>query len=69
MNKIISAIQSEPVRAIVWPLLAILVGALVAKGTITSSLGDVITAIVAALVGVPAAEAARAKVTPVSAGE
>ena len=64
MNRVLSVIRSEPVRAIVYPLLAILIGALIAKGVITSSMGDVITAIVTALVGVPAAEAARVKVTP-----
>ncbi|WP_227979993.1 hypothetical protein [Nocardia spumae] len=66
MNKVLSIVHSEPVRVIVYPLLVALIGALVAKGTIDSSLGDIVTAIVAALVGIPAAEVARAKVTPVA---
>ncbi len=66
MNKVLTILHSEPVRAIVYPLLAILIGALVAKGTITSSLGDVITAIVTALIGVSATEVTRAKVSPVT---
>lgn len=54
----------EPVRLYVYPLLVILVGVLVAKGVIDASVGDLVTAAVTALLGITAAEAARAKVTP-----
>ena len=54
----------EPVRLYVYPLLVILVGLLVTRGAIDASIGDLVVAAATALLGVGAAEAARAKVTP-----
>ncbi len=65
VNSVLSAIRSEPIRTIIYPLLAILVASLVARGTVDQSAADIITGVVAAILGIPAAEVARAKVTPV----
>ncbi|KIQ15341.1 hypothetical protein [Rhodococcus sp. MEB064] len=54
----------EPVRLYVYPLLLVLVGLLVTRGAIDSSVGDLIIAATAAILGIGAAETARAKVTP-----
>ncbi len=64
MNAILSTVRSEPIRTILYPLLAILVGVLVARGVVDQSGADIITGVVAALLGIPAAEAARNRVTP-----
>ncbi|UGT65338.1 hypothetical protein LTT66_18380 [Nocardia gipuzkoensis] len=69
MSKLISALRAEPVRAILYPLLAILVGVLVTRGIVDQFSADIIIGIVGAVLGVPAAEAARAKVTPWPAAE
>lgn len=66
LNSMMSLIRSEPIRTILYPLLAILVGVLVARGVVDQSGADIITGIVAALLGIPAAEAARMRVTPVA---
>lgn len=54
----------EPIRLYVYPLLVILVGLLVTRGAIDASVGDLVVAAATALLGIGAAEAARAKVTP-----
>lgn len=64
MNAVLSAIRSNPVRSIIYPLLAILVGTLVARGTIDSSVADIITGVVAVIIGIPATEITRSKVSP-----
>ncbi|WP_454199604.1 phage holin [Nocardia sp. Marseille-Q1738] len=64
VNAVLNAVRSEPIRTILYPLLAILVGTLVARGTVDQSMGDIITAVIAAVLGIPAAEIARSKVSP-----
>ncbi|MEV6432564.1 hypothetical protein [Nocardia sp. NPDC051463] len=64
MNAVLSALRSEPIRTILYPLLAVLVGVLVARGVVDESGADIITGIVAAVLGIPAAEAARKRVAP-----
>lgn len=66
VNAALSAVRAEPIRAIIYPLLAILVAALVARGTVDQSAADIITGVIAAVLGIPAAEVARAKVRPVA---
>ncbi|MGW4090031.1 hypothetical protein [Nocardia sp. NPDC004750] len=66
MSKILSTLRTEPVRAILYPLLVILAGVLVTRGVVDEFSADTIIGIVGAILGVPAAEIARAKVTPVS---
>jgi hypothetical protein len=66
VNAVLSAIRSEPIRTIMYPLLAILVGTLVARGTVDQSMADIITGVIAAILGIPAAEVARAKVRPIA---
>jgi hypothetical protein len=66
MSKLLSTLRAEPIRAILYPLLAILVGVLVARGLVDQFSADIIIGIVGAVLGVPAAEAARAKVSPVA---
>lgn len=67
MNSILSAIRSEPIRAILYPVLAVVATALVAKGALSQFSADTIIALIGAVLGVPvAAEIARLKVTPVA---
>ncbi|WP_327115675.1 hypothetical protein OHB12_02290 [Nocardia sp. NBC_01730] len=60
---------SRPVRTPAYPLLVVLVVCLVAKGVVSDDLSWYILAAVAALLGLPAVEAARGKVTPVAKGQ
>jgi hypothetical protein len=62
MNKILSTIRSEPIRAILYPVLVILIGTLVTKGILTDFSSDIVIGLIGAVLGVPAAEAARSKV-------
>jgi len=65
--KILDTIRSEPIRAILYPVLGVVVAVLVAKGVITQFSADTVIAIIGAILGVPvAAEIARLKVTPVA---
>lgn len=66
MSKLISALRTEPIRALLWPVLVGIAGYLVVRGVVDQFSADMILVIVAAVLGIPAAEAARAKVTPVS---
>ncbi|WP_072689248.1 hypothetical protein [Rhodococcus marinonascens] len=56
--------ESEPVRLYVYPILVVLVGVLLARGVIDAQIADLITAAATGILGITAAEAARAKVTP-----
>lgn len=64
MSKILSTLRTEPIRAVLWPVLLGLVGYLVVRGAVDQFSADMIVAILAAVLGIPAAEVARAKVTP-----
>lgn len=64
MSKILSTLRTEPVRALLWPVLVGIAGYLVVRGVVDEFSADMIVAILAAVLGIPAAEAARAKVTP-----
>ncbi|MFC9769076.1 hypothetical protein [Rhodococcus jostii] len=64
MNVLRTLRNSEPVRLYVYPILAVLIGILVARGVIDAEAADLITGAVALILGVGATEAARAKVTP-----
>lgn len=64
MSKILDTVRSEPIRTLLYPVLVVVIGALVAKGLVSDFSADTIIAIVAAVLGVPAAEAARGKVRP-----
>jgi uncharacterized membrane protein YjjB (DUF3815 family) len=64
MSKLISALRTEPIRALLWPVLVGIAGYLVVRGVVDQFSADMIVAIVAAVLGIPAAEVARAKVTP-----
>lgn len=66
VTKLLDVIRSEPIRTILYPLLVILVGTLLAKGGISEFSADTIIAVVAAVLGIPATEIARRNVTPVS---
>lgn len=67
MTKVLDAIRSEPIRAILYPVLGVVAAVLVAKGALTQFSADTIIAIIGAVIGVPAAaEIARLKVTPVA---
>ncbi|MFC9768946.1 hypothetical protein [Rhodococcus jostii] len=56
--------ESEPVRTTVYPILILALGLLVGSGTLSSDTSDLITALAGLVLGVGAAEVARAKVTP-----
>lgn len=62
MDLLKSFIKNEPLRAALYPLLAVLVVMLVKD----PSLANVITGALALLLGVGGTEVARSKVTPVS---
>jgi hypothetical protein len=64
MSKILSTLRTEPVRALLWPVLVGIAGYLVVRGVVDEFSADMIVAILAAVLGIPAAEVARAKVTP-----
>jgi hypothetical protein len=64
MSKLISILRAEPVRALLWPVLVGIAGYLVVRGAVDKFSADMILVLVAAILGVPAAEIARAKVTP-----
>lgn len=55
---------NEPLRLLLYPLLVAVVGWLVVRGTITADIGEIAAAVLALLLGVPATEAVRARVTP-----
>lgn len=54
----------EPVRVLLGTLLGLLVTILVAKGIIDSQTSALVLAIAAGVLGIPAIEVARSKVTP-----
>lgn len=56
--------DNEPVRTFLYTALVVLVGAIVAKGWLSADLSLLIIAGLATVLGVPAVEAARAKVSP-----
>ncbi|MGV9540936.1 hypothetical protein ACWDSF_06385 [Nocardia beijingensis] len=64
MSKLFSALRTEPIRALLWPVLVGIAGYLVVRGVVDQFSADMILVIVAAILGIPAAEVARAKVTP-----
>lgn len=64
MNFLKKLRSNEPVRLYVYPALVVLVGLLVTRGVIDAELADLVTGAVALVLGIGAAEAARAKVTP-----
>lgn len=64
MGKVIAILRTEPIRALLWPVLVGIAGYLVVRGAVDQFSADMILVIVAAILGIPAAEAARAKVTP-----
>lgn len=57
--------ENEPVRMFLYFVLAALVGTMVTKGWITDDIELLVLAGIGTLIGVPAVEAARAKVMPV----
>ncbi|MBF6350369.1 hypothetical protein IU448_15285 [Nocardia flavorosea] len=67
LDSILRTIRTEPIRTVLWPVLGIVVAMLVAQGAITEFTADTVIALIAAVLGIPAAEYARAKVRPLSA--
>lgn len=59
MNKVISTIESQPVRIIFYPLVTAVVLYLVSKGVMDSDTENWIIGIVAAAIGYPATAAAH----------
>lgn len=60
-----SALQREPIRAYMYTVLVALLAALVIFGVVDGSVVPAVLALGAAVLGIPAIEAARAQVTPV----
>lgn len=56
--------DSEPLRLYVYPVLVVLLGVAVTRGVVDQSVADMLLPLVGLLIGVPAVEIARAKVTP-----
>lgn len=55
---------NEPVRLLMYPAIVAVVAYLVVNGTISDDFAQVVTAVVALVLGVPAIEATRGRVTP-----
>ncbi|WP_280305359.1 phage holin [Nocardia neocaledoniensis] len=55
---------NEPVRLLMYPAIVAVVAYLVVNGTISDDFAQVITAVIALVLGVPAIEATRDRVTP-----
>ncbi|MEU7766918.1 hypothetical protein AB0B25_17550 [Nocardia sp. NPDC049190] len=68
MKKVFTTLRSEPVRTLLYPVLAALIGYQVTKGIISSDLSDFILAVLAAALGLPAVESARGRVSPAPPG-
>lgn len=66
MEKVLAVLRREPVRVFLYPVLALVLGVLVTKGFITKEYENTITQFVVLLLGVPAVEIARSKVSPAS---
>ncbi|WP_067479637.1 hypothetical protein [Nocardia amamiensis] len=64
MNKVITTLRSEPVRALMYPLLVPLIGYGVTSGVVSADTSGFILAVVAAALGLPAVESARQRVSP-----
>ncbi|WP_454196136.1 hypothetical protein [Nocardia sp. Marseille-Q1738] len=64
MNAILTALRSEPVRALLYPLLVALIGYGVTRGVVSADTSGFILAVVAAALGLPAVESARHRVSP-----
>ncbi|WP_043735635.1 hypothetical protein [Nocardia asiatica] len=64
MSKILSTLRTEPIRVLLWPVLVGIAGYLVVRGVVDEFSADMILVILAAVLGIPAAEVARTKVTP-----
>ncbi|MBF6296562.1 hypothetical protein IU459_03280 [Nocardia amamiensis] len=64
MNKVLTTLRSEPVRALLYPLLVAVIGYGVTKGVVSADASGFILAVVAAALGLPAVESARHRVSP-----
>lgn len=64
MNKVLTTLRSEPVRALLYPLLVAVIGYGVTRGVVSADASGFILAVVAAALGLPAVESARHRVSP-----
>ncbi|MFC9761638.1 hypothetical protein [Rhodococcus jostii] len=64
VDRLVELRRCEPVRTTVYPILLLGLGVLVASGKLSSDTSDLITSVVGVVLGITAAETARAKVTP-----
>lgn len=62
VTRVVETFRSEPIRTLLYPIIVVVIGALVAKGVLSDFSADTVVAIVAAIFGVPAAEIARKNV-------
>jgi hypothetical protein len=62
MNKLFAVLKTEPVRALLHPLILGAFAYLVARGVITQDASQYLVAAVLAVLGIPAVEVARSKV-------
>lgn len=56
--------KQEPVRVVLYTLSGIVLAALVSKGVVDQSLSDSVAGVIAAVLGVGAAEGVRSQVSP-----
>jgi hypothetical protein len=68
MNKVLTILRSEPVRALLYPLLVAVIGYGVTKGVLSSDMSGFVLAVLAAALGLPAVESARQRVSPAPPG-
>lgn len=58
-------LKREPVRAALYPIIALIVGFLVARGVVDGETGAFVLALAALILGALGVEVARSKVSPV----
>lgn len=66
MDKVLSWLDSEPVATRVGPVVLLIVGYLLTKGTVDQDTTDLVLGIVAAILGVGGVAAARGAVIPIA---
>ncbi len=64
MNKVMSLLESQPLRTRLYPVLGLVVAYLVSAGLISSDTADLVGGLLTVILGVAATESAHANVKP-----
>lgn len=68
MNTVLTILHSEPVRTLLYPLLVAVIGYGVTTGVVSSDMSGFLLAVLAAVLGLPAVESVRRRVSPAPPG-